>query len=107
MLAFDIGVLCSLSEGFSNSVLEYMASGLPIVATRVGGATEQIRDGETGLLVPSGDSSALAAALVRLISDPQLRDALAGAARNHCQKHFSMDTMIKRMDEYYSRLAAR
>jgi L-malate glycosyltransferase len=105
--AFDIGVLCSLSEGFSNSILEYMSSGLPVVATRVGGASEQVKSGETGILVPADDSAALAAALTPLMDDGRIRQAMAEASRDYCVKEFSVDTMINRMDDFYSRIVAR
>nr|MBI3613025.1 glycosyltransferase [Nitrospirota bacterium] len=104
--AFDIGVLCSLSEGFSNSILEYMAVGLPVVATCVGGNKEQVNDGVTGLLVPPGDSRALAGALVTLLKEDKLRETMAENARRYCLQQFAMDTMIERMGNYYRRLCA-
>src|SRR4029450_5279563 len=66
---FDISVLSSVSEGFPNSLVEAMAAGRPIVATDVGGVRDAVRDGENGLLVPPGDSTAFAAALRRLLAD--------------------------------------
>jgi L-malate glycosyltransferase len=102
--SFDIGVLCSLSEGFSNSILEYMAAGLPVVATRVGGNQEQVRDGVTGFLVPPGESQALAHALIRLVREENLRVTMSEKAIQACRAQFSMDRMIARMDEYYTLL---
>lgn len=104
--AFDIAVLCSLSEGFSNAVLEYMAAGLPVVATRVGGNQEQVRDGETGFLVPPGDSESLAKALLRLIQDDGLRARMSQVALRECTELYTMEKMIGRMEDYYTRLAA-
>lgn len=74
--AFDVGVLCSLSESFSNSILEYMAVGLPVVATSVGGNQEQVSDGVTGFLVPPGDDEALAKALVKLVEGERLQQCM-------------------------------
>lgn len=104
--AFDIAVLCSLSEGFSNAVLEYMAAGLPVVATRVGGNQEQVHDGETGFLVPPGDSELLAKALLRLIQEDGLRVRMSQEALRECAELYSMEKMIGRMEDYYTRLAA-
>ena len=104
--AFDIAVLCSLSEGFSNAVLEYMAAGLPVVATRVGGNQEQVRDGETGFLVPPGDGESLAKGLLRLIQEDGLRVRMSQEALRECTELYSMEKMIGRMEDYYTRLAA-
>jgi glycosyltransferase involved in cell wall biosynthesis len=81
MAAADILVLPSLSEGRPNVVLEAHACGLPVVATNVGGTPELLEDGVNGLLVPVGDSDALAGALRRLATDHDLRLRLGVAAR--------------------------
>lgn len=78
--AFDVFVMSSLFEGFPVAVMEALALGLPIVATAVGGIPDAIRDGVEGLLVPPGDSAALARALRRLICDAGLRERMASAA---------------------------
>ncbi|MEW6323941.1 MAG: glycosyltransferase [Nitrospirota bacterium] len=75
----DVGVLCSTTEGFPNVVLEYMSQAKPVVASRVGGIPEIVKDGETGLLFEAGDASALARALVRLANDPALRERIGRA----------------------------
>jgi glycosyltransferase involved in cell wall biosynthesis len=67
-----VAVLSSRSEGLSNSVLEYMAAGRPVVATAVGGNPRLIEDGVTGLLVPPEDPAALAHAVARLLREPEL-----------------------------------
>jgi glycosyltransferase involved in cell wall biosynthesis len=82
----DAMVLPSVVEGMPNVVLEAMASGLPVVATRVPGSEELLRDGETGLLVPPGDPEAIAAALGRLLESPDLRRAIADRARAEVER---------------------
>ena len=95
MRAMDVFVLSSLNEGISNTILEAMASGLPVVATQVGGNAELVREGETGVLVPPGDPAALAAALRRYLRDPDLRRAHARAARERAVASFSMEAMVR------------
>ena len=79
--ASDALALCSAYEGLSHVLLEAMAAGRPILATAVGGNLELIRDGENGLLVPYGDRKALADALVRVASEPELAERLGCQAR--------------------------
>ena len=82
-------VLPSLSEGSPNVLLEAMAAGLPIVSTRVGGVPETVTDGESALLVPAGDPTALATALRRLLDQPAYAQQLAAAGRHRVATHFS------------------
>ncbi len=77
----DLFVLPSLQEGLPLSLLEAMASGLPVVATTVGGIPGMVKDGENGLLVPAADPTALRDALVRLLTNPVLRRSLGASAR--------------------------
>jgi L-malate glycosyltransferase len=100
LAAMDIGVLSSLAEGFSNSLLEYMASGLPAVATEVGGNREALEG--VGLLVPSDDPKALAEAILELRT-PGLRQLLGQAARQRVER-FSLARAEKRMKEIYAEL---
>ena len=88
--AMDIFAFASRLEGSPNAVLEAMATGLPIVATRIGGVVDLITDQETGLLVPPDDPGALAGALGRLLDDASLRDALGPRARRRVQGSFSL-----------------
>ncbi len=85
------GVLTSRHEGFSNSILEYMAAGLPVVATDVGGASEAISPGETGFLVASEDHKALAERLMELLGSPDRSRELGEKGRGRVGKHFSIE----------------
>jgi glycosyltransferase involved in cell wall biosynthesis len=100
----DVAVLCSDSEGLSNSLLEYMAAGLPIVATAVGGNPELIRDGRDGLLVPPRDEGALARAVGQLLEDAPLARRLGTTARARVERHFSRAAMLRRFQAFYRRL---
>jgi sugar transferase (PEP-CTERM/EpsH1 system associated) len=98
---FDVFVLPSLSEGISNTVLEAMASGVPVVATAVGGNLELIEDGYCGRLFPPGDVTTLARLLAGYIADPLLRQAHAAAARRVAVERFSLNTMVRNYQEIY------
>lgn len=103
---FAVGVLCSESEGFSNAIIEYLACGVPVVCTNVGGNAEIVRDGYNGYLVPVGDSSRLAAAIVTVLrarssNDDLQRNALATA------KRYSLESMIAEYDSLYGRLLGK
>ncbi len=93
----DLFVLCSVSEGLGRVVLEAMARGVPVVATRVGGIPDLVRDGETGLLVPPRDPEALAHAMDRIIHDEGLRRRLIASgycvAERHTAERFLDDVM--------------
>jgi glycosyltransferase involved in cell wall biosynthesis len=108
LAAADVFVLASRSEGHPVSVLEAMAAGLPVVASRVGGVPEQVVDGETGLLVDPGDPEPLAAALERLTDDPALRRRLGAAGRARAEERFDLEPFRRAHLELYSReLATR
>jgi L-malate glycosyltransferase len=103
----DVGVMCSDSEGFSNSILEYMASGVAAVARDVGGNAELLTDGETGRLVKRADPEAVAAAVAQLLSDPDLRHSIARNARDVALTRFSMDACLGLHQQYYERVFER
>jgi glycosyltransferase involved in cell wall biosynthesis len=96
-----VSVLPSHSEGLSNTLLESMAAGVPVVATRVGGTPEAIDDGVTGLLVPVKDPEALASAIIRVLSDADLAARLGAAARRSVNDRFSMERMIQTTEQLY------
>lgn len=104
--AVDIAVLPSNSEGFSNTLLEYMAAGKPIVSTGVGGNAEAVTHQETGLLVSPKEPAAMAKEIVRLIEDPCFARSLGKAAQKRALQQFSLDTMTNGYMELYHQALA-
>ncbi len=104
MQAFDIFVLPSLIEGVSNTILEAMATGLPVVATAVGGNPELVSNGKTGLTVPAADVIAMSQAIQHYIEDPELRHNQGKAGRLRVEKMFSMNSMVSGYIEVYDRV---
>lgn len=104
LLASDIGLLCSESEGFSNAIVEYMLAGLPVVCTNAGGNPEAITDGETGYLYPVGDLVALADKLNKLISNQKQRRLFGERARELARERFSVEAMMEAHQQYYQSL---
>lgn len=94
-------VLSSLTEGVSLALLESMASGLPVVATRVGGNPEVVVDGQTGLLVPAGNPEALAGALLKTWKDPELRRAMGRTGRARAEEYFDVRKMTSSYEAMY------
>ena len=108
LAASHVFVLSTRSEGLPLTVLEAMAAGLPVVASRVGGIPEAVVDGETGLLVAPGDPEELAAALARLLDDPELRERLGAAGRSRVEKHFGREAFVEaHLELLRSQLAQR
>lgn len=104
MAAFDIGVLTSASEGFSNTIMEYLDAGLPVVASRVGGNPELISEGYNGFLYDAGDDKALAVCVQKLAKDKALRRSLAENSRPSV-KRFNEGKMVEfHAREYESRV---
>ncbi|HEY8134329.1 MAG TPA: glycosyltransferase [Thermoanaerobaculia bacterium] len=96
-----VSVLPSLSEGLSNTLLESMAAGLPVVATRVGGTAEVVRDSENGLLVDPGDPVSLAEGIGRLLDAPQFAAQLGQAARRRIAERYSMRLLVENTSRAY------
>jgi sugar transferase (PEP-CTERM/EpsH1 system associated) len=105
--ALDVFALPSLAEGISNTILEAMATGLPVVATDVGGNAELVERGVTGEIIPSNDVSALASALTRYAQSPDVARACGVAGRTRAQRLYGIDTMVAHYDALYERLLAR
>ena len=101
----DIFVQPSKSEGMSNTMLEAMASGLPVIATAVGGADEMVIEGSTGILVPPGDATRLADALDDLVCGESRRQGMGQAARTRARDEFSLDRMVERYQSFYCDVA--
>src|SRR5262249_6596874 len=93
-----------LNEALPNVLLESMAAGAPVVSTRVGGTPEVVEDGVTGLLVPPGNAGALAQAIDRLLSDPDLAVRLGQSGREFGRRRFSMDAMVRATERLYHTL---
>jgi L-malate glycosyltransferase len=100
----DIAVLPSRAEGLPNAILEYMAAGLPVIASRVGGNAELVQDGVTGILIPAEDSAALSAALLKLLSEPSLARRLGQAGREFTVQNFSFERLVRDVDALYTEL---
>ena len=102
--AFDIFVQPSLHEGLPNTVLEAMAAGLPVIATRVGGTPEMVLNGETGMLVPKSDPDSLADAITPLLGNPEARESMGRAGRQRVQQHFTVEEMVQKTEQLYEEL---
>jgi glycosyltransferase involved in cell wall biosynthesis len=100
----DVCVLSSSSEGFSNSILEYMAAARPVVATDVGGAREAIVHGETGYLVSTGDDEQLAEHVIELLSDSESARSMGEAGRGRVNEKFSSVKQLQNVESLYNEL---
>jgi glycosyltransferase involved in cell wall biosynthesis len=102
----DVCVLSSKAEGFSNSILEYMAAGRPVVATDVGGAREAIVEGETGHTVPSGNDRLMASMVVSLLRDPAKANSMGECGRRVVEEKFSSRALLQNTEALYESLLA-
>ena len=102
---FDIFVMSSVTEGLGTSLLDAMACGKPIVATTAGGMPEVVADGRTGILVPPRDHTAMAEALIRLLSDAALRAEMGAAGVARARARFSAERMVQDTLDVYKRVA--
>ncbi|WP_090906803.1 TIGR03088 family PEP-CTERM/XrtA system glycosyltransferase [Nitrosospira sp. Nsp13] len=107
MRTMDLFVLPSLGEGISNTILEAMSTGLPVVATSVGGNVELVKEGYTGMLVPPGEPSALTEAMLRYYRNPDLIIQHGRAARRQIEASFSMETMTQGYLQVYDKALHR
>ncbi|HMX26058.1 MAG TPA: glycosyltransferase [Blastocatellia bacterium] len=103
----EVCVLSSRAEGFSNSILEYMAAARPVVATDVGGAREAVVPGETGYLAPPGDDTALAAHIIALLRDPERAREMGLRGRRRVEEQFSCAAQLNCTEALYDRLRWR
>ena len=104
--AFDIFLMTSRNEGMPNAAMEAMAMSLPCVVTDAGDSREVVRDGETGFVVPIGDTEALSAHIIRLINDEALRQTLGQRGHTIIQD-FSVERMAERYSQLYASLLAK
>lgn len=102
--AIDIQVMPSFSEGMPNAALEGMYMSLPLIASKVGGVPEVVLDNDTGLLLPAGDTEALAVAMLKLCADSELRASMGLAGKTRVMEHFLPDVRVNRILEVYSRI---
>ncbi|HEV7395966.1 MAG TPA: glycosyltransferase [Pyrinomonadaceae bacterium] len=101
--ASDVCVLTSKAEGFSNSILEYMAAGRPVIATDVGGASEAITEGRTGYLVPAGNDELMAARIIAVLKSSDI-STMGNTGRQIVAEKFSLEAQLARTEELYERL---
>ncbi|MFA0730579.1 MAG: hypothetical protein LKKZDAJK_000833 [Candidatus Fervidibacter sp.] len=100
---FDVFALPTLWEGMGRVFLEAQAAGVPVVGTRVGGVPDVVVDGKTGFLVPPNDPDALSDALLRLLTDDQLRQTMSQAAKIFVDERFSVEGMVQAIEAVYDR----
>ncbi len=106
MSALDVMALPTLEDNLPLSILEAMASSIPIVATDVGGIPECVVDGETGYLVPPADTKQLATALIKLLTNEAHRHELGNQGREFVSRHFSRKSQMARLEQVLEKVAA-
>ena len=107
MRVMDVFVLPSLAEGISNTILEAMATGLPVIATDVGGNSELVIEGETGTLVPVTEREKMSSAMKYYLDQPERIEQQGRAARTRIENSFSLEHMVERYQNVYAELLAR
>jgi len=107
LAAADAGILCSLSEGFPNAIMEYMAAGLPVVATDVGGVRDLITPDATGYLVPSDDDQAMAQRLLDLFKDPVKAGEMGQAGRRWVRENCDFMQLARKTEAVYREIYQR
>nr|ART39860.1 J358 [uncultured bacterium] len=106
LASLDLFVLPTHQEALGTAFIEAAAMGVPAIASNVDGVPEIVRHGETGLLVPVGDSAAIAASIIRLLTDAPLRQTMGAAARTWVEAHYSRQVMVDGMLAVYAKLLA-
>jgi L-malate glycosyltransferase len=101
LATLDLGVLSSDSESFSNTIVEYLASGLPVVCTDVGGAREAVENGVNGFVVAAGDYQALSGKIVEILTGENLKE-MGAASRTKAQELFSLAAMMNKYEKIYT-----
>jgi len=101
---FDIFVLSSLNEGMGRCLLEAQLIGVPVVATKVGGIPEVVRNGMTGILVPEKNSLEISRALIKILSDASLRNDMSQEARHWVSEKFSVEAMVEKISGLYEKM---
>jgi len=104
LFASDIGVLSSKAEGFANAILEYMAAGLPVVATDVGGVREAIVEGQTGFIIPSGDDAKMAQRIIEIFNDAERARSMGILGRSIVEARFGCEHHLRNTLELYAEL---
>jgi glycosyltransferase involved in cell wall biosynthesis len=104
LFASNLGVLSSKSEGFANAILEYMAAGLPVVATDVGGVREAVIEGETGYIVPSGNDKEMAERIIQVLADDETARVMGARGKTLAAEKFSSDLHLQNTLELYDEL---
>jgi glycosyltransferase involved in cell wall biosynthesis len=104
--ALDVIALSSISEGLPVTLLEAMCLQKPVVATRVGGVPEVVKDGVTGLLSPSGDAKAFAANLLRLFRHPEEAQRMGRRGQQWVEQNFSLRMMVEKTNQVYEEALA-
>lgn len=107
MAHFDLGVLCSESEGLSNAIIEYLGMGLPVVATAVGGNVEMVEDRVNGFLYTPGDLHKLSEGITRVLGKPGVAEKLGAESRKRYEARYTVERMVGDTFEAYARIVER